>query len=248
MDKESGKLITNDDLDWLEIHYPGMVYIPSKNILRGCLWFRMVYCPVDDICVVNPECSADFAGSIFIEDAYELDIELNDLQSWAVVRETAGRIKWSANKWGRELSDVHVYSDDSLCLCPKPEEKLRFPSGFTLHDFLNNLLIPYLFYQSYFEKHGAELWKGSSHGDLGILESYRKQNFPNTQLIMVVETYIASLSSETIKLIVNGKEPDRHMLCPCRSRRKFRDCHSIGFDGLIRLRSDYLKFRTVITA
>jgi SEC-C motif-containing protein len=234
-------LITNSDLDWLEIHYSGMIYIPAKNILRGCLWFRMIYYPAEDICVIDPEDAADFAHGVFIEDAYELDIEFNGTQSKAVVKETTGRIKWSAAKWGKTLSDIHVYSDSSLCLCPKPEEELRFPSGLKLRDFFNKLLVPNLFYQSYFEKYGKEPWKGSSHDDSGILESYDKEWFKDMALDNVVSRYLESLSPLTAKLITDDNVNNRNLLCICHSNKKFQDCHKLAFSGLRKLYRDYWK-------
>ena len=232
-------MITNADLDWLEIHYPGMIYIPASNILRGCLWFRMVYFPADGICEISPKSIVDSVSGIFIEDAYELDVEFDDTQSWAIVKETAERIKWSAGKWGKVLADIHVYSDGSLCVCPKPEERLRFPNGFNIRDFFNNLLIPNLFYQSYFEKYGKEPWKGSSHGELGILESYNKFITDKERLDYVVNCYIEGLSPSLIKMITIDRKIDQNLSCLCGLNRRFQNCHVSAFVGLQKLHKDY---------
>lgn len=224
-------MITNKDLDWLEAFYPGMTYIPGKNILRGCLWFRMVYRSSEDICIINPQIDEHFKDGIFLEDAYELDVEFDDLQSSAKVRETAGRLKWSAEKWGVNLIDIHVYSDNSLCLLPSPEEGIKFSEGFTIKSFFTKLLVPDLFYQSFFEKFGREPWRGSSHGDLGIFESYKREFSQKMPSKKILEAYLEALSLSLRKLILQRRFVKPNDLCLCRSGRLFSDCHKDAFDG-----------------
>jgi hypothetical protein len=236
-------LIKNDDLDWLELHYPGVIYVSSKNILQGCLWFRMVYFPEKGISVVDPDITIDLTGGIFIEDAYEIEIRFDS--SKVVVREVSGRILRTKNKWRfKSLADFHMYSDSSLCLCPEPEERLRFSNGFNLRDFFNNLLIPYLFYQSYLEKFGKEPWKSSTHGDLGILESYDKQLFTERSLSNVVTCYLESLSPSLVKLITANKKSNLNLSCICGSTKKISDCHVSAFNGLKKLYRDYWLAKT----
>lgn len=232
-------MITNKDLDWLETYYPGMIYIPRKNILRGCLWFRAVYRSSEDICIINPQVGEDFKGSIFLEDAYELDIEFNDLQSSAKARETAGRLKWSAKKWGVNLIDIHVYSDNTLCLHPSPEEDIKFSNGITIESFFTKLLIPDLFYQSFFEKTGREPWRGSSHGDLGIFESYKREFSAKMPSKNILEAYLRALSESSCKAIVYRHPVKIIDLCLCRSGRRFSDCHKDAFDGYQKIYSHF---------
>jgi hypothetical protein len=231
-------LIKNADLDWLEIHYPGVIYIASKNVLQGCLWFRMIYFPSEDKSVIDPDDSINFTNGIFIEDAYELNINLNN--SHIVVREVAGRLFHTKTKWRfRSLSDIHVYPDGALCLCPEPEERLKFSNGFTLRGFFNDLLIPNLFYHSYLERYGKEPWRGSSHGFLGILESYNKQLFLDSPLDLVVNSYLETLPSRIVKLITSNKKVNLNIMCACDSEKRFRDCHAEAFNGLRKLQIDY---------
>jgi hypothetical protein len=132
-----------------------------------------------------------------------------------------------------------MYKDYSLCLCPKPEEKLFFSKGFGLREFFNNLLIPFFYYQSYLERFGKEPWKSSSHGELGILESYAKQEFLHIPLRDTVATYIECLNTETVSLVVSKKKLNKSQLCLCGSKNRFQDCHPLGFAGLQKLHSDY---------
>lgn len=232
-------MILNKDLDWLEAFYPGMIYIPSLNILRGCLWFKMVYRPVEDICIINPQVDEDFDGGIFLEDVYELDVEFNELHTGAKVRETAGRLRWAAEKWRRDLIDIHVYSDNSLCLHPSPEDAIKFSDGFTVESFFTRLLIPYLFYQSFFEKTGREPWRGSSHGDLGILESYKREFLIKMPSKNILERYLDALSMTLRKTILDRHPIKSNELCLCNSGRLFNACHIDANAGYQKLYSHF---------
>lgn len=234
-------MITNKDLDWLESFYPGMTYIPSKNILSGCLWFRMAYRSSEGICIINPQVGERLKGDCFLEDAYEIDVELNDLQTSANVLETAGRLKWSAEKWGVNLIDIHVYSDNSLCLHPPPEEDIKFSEGFTLESFFTKLIVPNLFYQSFFEKTGKEPWRGSSHGDLGILESYKREFLKKMPPKKILEKYLAFLDVNFLKTILDSHPVKPNEPCLCKSGRAFSDCHKDAYEGYQKLNTHFQK-------
>lgn len=233
-------MIKDIDLIWLEANYPGLIYFPEKNILHGCLWFKMVYYPASGMLVIEPNETTSTEDGILIEDAYELDFCLDNIHSEVVVRETAGRILRTKEKWKfKELADVHMYSDGILCLCPKPEEKIRLPNGFNIRDFIKRLVIPYLYYQSYLEKYGKEPWKSSSHGDLGLLESYMSQFSTKTPPKDIVKQYVESLTLDLKNTIVGNKRYKDENLCLCGSNRFFKNCHKEAFEGYKKLLSDY---------
>lgn len=114
------------------VNYPGMYFINNRKTLQGCLWFTMSYSPSTGIGTINPDPSADLGDSFFIEDAYDLSIEFDNILLKRTAKELGGRILHTKNKWRLSWADVHMYRDNSLCLCPEPEEKLKFAEGFRL--------------------------------------------------------------------------------------------------------------------
>jgi hypothetical protein len=232
-------LIDVDDLEWLKLNYPGVYFVASKNILQGCLWFRMSYSTSAGKGLINPDEKTDFEDGYLIEDAYALTIEFDKSHSRTRVTEDGGRILRAKNKWKLSLADVHMYKDSSLCLCPEPEERIIFSGGFRLRPFFYNILIPYFYYQSYLEKFGKEPWKGSSHGDLGVLESYDNQKFTEQPLRLVMTFYMESLSSSIRKLIVQNRHINRNLLCACGSTKKYKECHTSAYNGLQKIHADY---------
>jgi hypothetical protein len=237
-------LISSADLEWLKYNYPGMYFVRGQNFLQGCLWFEMGYSFYSGSAIINPERNMASKDFLIIEDAYDLIIDFEALTGRAKVREMGGRILRTKEKWGfASLSDVHMYSDNSLCLCPEPEEMLRLPNGFILKDFIYNLLIPYLYYQSYLEKYGKEPWKSRSHGDLGILESYVDQFPSKTPPKDIVAQYVESLTFNLKNTILSNKSYKVDSLCLCRSNKFFRNCHKEAFEGYKKIFSDYRKVK-----
>lgn len=194
--------------------------------------------------VINPPEGISLEGSLTLEDVYELTIHIDMSQKKVAVREVGGRIIRTKNRWKLSYADVHMYRDESLCMCPEPEEKLLFYEGFSLRKLFYNYLIPNLYYQTYLNRFGKEPWKSSSHEEMGILESYARQIFSGLPLNIVINSYIQSLPSYLVNLVTSNKKIDQNLLCVCGSGKRFRDCHTSGFHGLEKLHTDY---RSVMT-
>jgi len=126
--------------------------------------------------------------------------------------------------------DRHVYEKNGIaCLCARSEMRMHWPQGSDLCDFIDNLVVPFFLGQNYYDAHGCWPPTGErSHGKPGIIDSY-------TELL----TEINNLDQEKIRsfmqIIAQKKNPGGHMLCPCGSRKKLRNCHR---DLIIRLRSN----------
>ena len=231
-------MIGSNDLDWLILNYPGVNFIKTKEIFQGCLWFQMSYSSSRSEGVINPNDEVYLEDGLFIEDAFEIKFKINESQEKITAWETNGRILHTKNKWKLSYADVHMYEDGSLCLCTEPEEKLLFADGFRLPRFFYKILIPYFYYQSYLDKFGREPWKSSSHGSLGILESYDRQLNDDQPLELVVNYFLDSLELSLKNIILANKS--LNISCLCGSGKKIKICHKVAFSGLKKLHRDYL--------
>jgi len=107
-----------------------------------------------------------------------------------------------------------------LCLAAPVELVRVFAQNRTLRQYIDRLLIPYLFSYTYSCEHG-ELPHGElSHGLLGLLEYY--QEFFAVGPITVMKL---------LKLLADNLAPQL-MACPCDSGRKLQDCHGSKLDEL----------------
>lgn len=232
------------DSDWLKIHYPALVYDEQNHLLAGLFAFRMYYSDEEpDTYVINPDNSIDFTKGHLIEDEYNIEMRFSERYPIPIIKETQGRILHSKEKWKvKNLIDMHVFPDETLCLCPIAEIALRLPDGFNLRDYFENLLIPYFYYQSFFEKYGYEPWKASSHGDLGIFESYFKTVQSGQITPKVLGLYLATLSEVTRNSILQNVIIKGHHICICGSGLMFRKCHLTALQGYKKMLEDHLHY------
>jgi hypothetical protein len=149
--------LTSEEIKLLQQIAPDLIYNPRKNIIFGKINFDLKYGEVGETII----------------DEYQIEIDLNHVnQGIPIVRETGGKIVEIAKKLGIPPLDLHISEfDHSLCLIIPPKIKDRYPNGFFLRELIYHIE-EYLYYVSYFEKHGKEPWKSYGHGDKGFLELY----------------------------------------------------------------------------
>lgn len=165
------------------------------------------------------------SGTIFIEkddikDRYEVEIQINRDYPKKVptVRETRSKI----------VQTFHHYPDGILCLEAPLTVHEIFQANKTLINFIDNLLVPYLYVHSYYLKHDKLPFGEHAHGAEGILEDYKKR-------------FEISEDSSVLRLLqILAENTYRgHYICPCGSKRKLRDCHG---KNLLRLKSTEFNF------
>jgi hypothetical protein len=126
--------------------------------------------------------------------------------------------------------DWHVYEDTGrFCVKIPPEERLICINGITLHDFIKNELIPYLFNQTFRRENGYYI-NERAHGVDGLIEYYGERLKTND-------------TAELIRLlgfILYKNEPDRVALCFCGSNKKYRRCHRDAYRLLLRIKKEEL--------
>jgi len=110
----------------------------------------------------------------------------------------------------------HIYEDRECCV---GVGELEIFSKFTdfkinIKEYIEHLVIPYLFSQSYYDYYGEWPFGEYSHGVEGtkekLVEIFEVNNFKE----------VISLSKRTM-----NKKIGRNRKCPCRSGKKYKDCH-----------------------
>jgi len=126
---------------------------------------------------------------------------------------------------GRKISkDFHTFSNQTLCLGTPMEIRSIFNKERTIKNFLENLLLPYLFQFSYKSKYGELPIGERSHGMPGIYEFYKEK------IGISNETSIIRFLSD-----LRDKKLKGHHLCPCGSNVIFRKCHWTSAENLLKL-------------
>ncbi len=155
---------------------------------------------------------------ITIEDSFDLLIKIprDYPDSPPSVQETGGRIP----------KTYHTLYDGTLCLESPVNVKLVFFRKPTLLNFVDKLVVPYFYNFLYLQKYGKLPAGEFSHGPMGILESY-------LELLKVSEIpQVFGL----LKILADNSYRG-HIICPCGSGKKLRDCHGTTLRELANIQS-----------
>ena len=236
--------LTTADLAWVKSNLPSLSLAEEGGIvfLRGILDFNIFYDPQTEQLTYNPP--DNLTGHEYqIRDAYEIEVkfERNKNSILPQIREMGGRLATLAKRFRTDLRNLHVQDNKSLCLCARQEESRKMPDGLNLEILFYDLIYPFFYSNSFFERTRRRPWKDLSHGGLGTLEYYlRAQEERNIKLI---ESTIDALCEDDamrskIENLVNTPKPE-NTKCLCGSKKKFRNCpHPEAFAGLLKLRAD----------
>ncbi len=169
-------------------------------------------------------------GTIFIEsdnvkDSYEIETRLTP--------KYPSQIPYTKEIGSKILVDFHHYQDGYLCLEIPFTVWEIFRQEETLLNYVDNLLVPYLFSYSCFKNTGKLPFGERRHGTNGILDDYKDRFKTSDDLIIV----------DLLRILAEDSYRGHHM-CPCGSLKKLRHCHgknllhmkSVGYNFM----KDYL--------
>ena len=229
-------MLSAAELSHIKQLYPGLNLVPKegKYYIEGGLRFCACYDKESDELAIMPVCTARKSGN-FIEDYYKIEIELlSDFpKSFPVVRETGGRTCQIMEKHSiKDICNLHVNKNqnNALCLCPKPAERLWFPSDVDIIHFINHLVVPFFYGLSYYDRYEKWPWNEYSHGDLGIFEFYA-ENADKQDNVLAMSCF-ESLREQGKELIRAKKVIKGHLPCICGSGEKIRNCHGLALQGI----------------
>jgi hypothetical protein len=158
------------DIQFLTQNYPSLIYDEKEVKICGEISFSLRFPDVD---------------GILINDSFAIEISLlvrpgSILPS---VRETQGRILKIAERKRMDYKDLHLNNKEGeMCLIIPMKEKERYPNGFDLKIYLENLK-KHLYWISYYERYEKEPWKGQGHGEKGIVELYKENSMKYSSAI-----------------------------------------------------------------
>lgn len=223
-------VLTKDDQDWLREKYPDLTITDKSGVVvvAGMFSFDAIY------------------NDQRIADSYEVRIDLKSsaLSELPRVRETKSRIKQVAKDKNIDLADLHTYMDGTACLCVKPAELQYFPDKFYFQKFMEELVVPFFFAQSFFEKNGSWPWEAYGHGGLGWLEWYFDQGVvsSSTTLEFLENLHFEHDWKRIRRALTRKGGVKNHRACLCGSTKSYKNCHQKAFNGLQKL---FIYFKTL---
>lgn len=158
----------------------------------------------------------------YIEDAYEVSFYFDE-SYWPHVKEIGGRLDRRAKELGIDMAEMHVLASNELCLGAPRVVVTEMKKDASVRHLFQSLLIPYLYYHSYWEKHGNEPWDGLPHGKTGILEDFC-DHMESAVSREVVRKTIDRLSPYGRRLLSCGRMAPGDS-CFCGSGKPVKQCH-----------------------
>lgn len=134
-----------------------------------------------------------------------------------------------SNKIPKE-SDRHINGDGSCCLSPQVEQALILGNNYTLVDYVDKLVIPFLAAQKLFELGEGWINGEYSHQIEGVVEYYQeKLKTKNISIILQCLRHLTDLSEQ-----ITGES------CICGNGKRFGECHKILIDQFSQVNPELL--------
>ncbi|MFH1601641.1 MAG: hypothetical protein ABIB61_01655 [Candidatus Shapirobacteria bacterium] len=239
--------LTPEDKGWLSGEHPLLKIEenPSSVVISGGLEFEMIYEPVENHFLVFPPKNYKGKG-VLIEDRYGIKIVVpksisSDLPK---VYAEGSRLIEVAKQKSLPIYDLHFSFDGSACLYVVGKEKEYFPNGFDFKIFINQLVIPFFYAQTYFQKFGKWPWGEYAHGIVGIFEWYNEQKIPNKSDVeqMLKRLRQSGEWGSIAERFDKGNWIKGHSRCLCGSGEKIRNCHKAALKGMWKFGKDLKKY------
>ena len=225
-----------DDLLWVDKNQPHLLHSVSNGIheLQGTFHVDAVFDEGTGEFIVYPtEAEVASANGVHIRDSYSIKIKFIRPTKYEVasVTEIGGRLLRVAERLEVPPADLHIMPYSKLCLHGYYDLDLCLPDGFNFEDFSNNILMPFFYSQSYFEKHGRK-WP---IGEYSHLELGRRQSFMHRFSFLEMSRYFSGDEKKVNAFLKHTESKstfrEKHK-CICKSGKKIRSC-SCGFSDLL---------------
>lgn len=231
-------MFSRRDLAWLRSSDYGL--IGKGGSVSGRLHFDMAYNPVEDTFRLNPEPEYVLKpGIIHHADDYEIQI-IWEGGSWPVCREVSTKIADTIKKRGLDPVDLHLSDGDQFCLGTPQDLSTAFSRDFSLEQFLERFVIPYLFQQTHYRKKQEWAWRPSGHYSAGVLGWYHYHGNEAKALEMTVVSLADQwrITPKQVVRMIRQQAYSSDMPCKCESGAAVIACCPEAMYGYNRLRLD----------
>jgi hypothetical protein len=220
-------MLTESDDRWLRDSYPGLV--AAGHAVTGRIEYRASYDPeVNRFCILSNHTQAE-ADGLTLEGAFEIRIEERSDKS-------DSRLPALYVEGIDPVPDRHFNQrDNSACLCSPFDEDEFLQPEFQFRRYLEQLVIPFLYGQTFYSSHDHWPWAEYEHGSTGILEAYASISDENR-----AEECLSKLARDVSwprvkSALAQDPHVKGHTPCFCPAMDQIRRCHPKALAGALRL-------------
>lgn len=227
-------MLSNEDKEYLK-GIPALELSEDQKFVTGTISFDAVFDPAkeaDRFTLIGSEDANTYSGTR-LTGAFKVSIEPN----WS----PSGLPKLVVLENLPKEARRHFYTGEPdlvACVCA-PVKEIKFMKNFSLKEYIETLVIPFLYGQVFFDLKGEWPWKDYSHNTPGILESYHRDDGTD-----VLDEFLARLKlqrtdwSRLEPILFGSNLPKGHTPCFCSKHDFIRRCHPEAWEGLKKVYSD----------
>lgn len=228
-------LLTDTDLAWLRRAYPDLHPNGDGTEVRGVLGFTAAYdAATNGFSIIRSP--GDTPPGLTLSGSY--DVLIKDIADMQAKRWLFPRLYIQDE--GFPFSPArHCTVGKSGCLCGSSEEVALLRQGYLFPKFLEELCVPFLYAQAYYDRDGHWPWPDYDHDILGVLQSYLVSGSLESLEFTLWWSLNGGATWPWIRAILRSKKrPQGHMPCFCEKGAPIRNCHPEAWEGLKKLYAD----------
>ncbi len=228
-------LLTNAELDWLRAAYPKLAPNDDNTEIRGEIAFRAAYDAASGQFSIARLLAQEPPG-LLLSGTY--DVLIKDVVTMKNGRWLFPRLYIQDDAFPF-CAARHFNLGKSACLCGPSEEAALLKQGYFFQQYLEELCIPFLYGQCYYDTHAQWPWPFYDHDTLGVLESYLASgNLESLQFTLWWSLSGRATWPRMRAILTSRKRPKGHMPCFCDNHGPIRNCHAEAWEGLKKLYAD----------
>ena len=231
-------MITEIETQWIAEYCPTLNINQEFSEVSGLLEFRAIYNASDGFTWLLDQKQSS-SGEI-LTNTYEIVI--------------------TKPENSEELPLLKIEDDDSLvtinrhfnlngtaCLCGPVEKRNFISSGFSFVKYLERLVIPFLYEQTYYDKYGKWPWGEYGHGAIGIFQSLINSEEAKEDIEVCLKDLRKDKYWNRIRAILSGRERvTESSKCFCSSQEQIRSCHPWILFAIMKLRNSIRNKNVII--
>lgn len=219
-------MISNEDWQWLSGRFPGLELV--DNAISGTVEFIATYNQALNRFLVLGADVVDDVNGIQLSSSYHIRISKRDTATYSDLP--------ALHVDGVDLSAERHFGrlDKSACLCSPIEEADFLRPAFDFKKFFEQLVLPFLYAQTYFSAYGHWPWKEYAHGATGLLESFSDEDVTDEDEVRRFLTKVAldEVAWPQIRALLQRDIVKGHTRCFCVKHDLIRRCHPRALAGL----------------
>jgi hypothetical protein len=228
-------VLKNADREWLSNAYPALVC--NADGVSGNVAFTATYNHQLDRFLLLTNGVIDSVGGALLSGEFTIRIaERSDRTISALPAVFVDGVDPIAD---RHFSQI----DKSACLCSPLEETEFLEPKFEFIRFVEQLVIPFLYGQVFYTRHGSWPWEEYAHGSVGLLEAYANAHEPARAMDCLRLLAQDANAWAKVKAALQQKPHFKgHTPCLCPKGDHIRRCHPRAWRGALQLQQDVRTF------